>query len=144
MGLKRSLEIIQPAPFIPFKDQETEAQRGQVTCPRSHGGSEAQPGLQIPMQAFFPLHHAAVAKNSPELPPSALLLTKLFSPHTQLHTVTFGKRCYQPRSAREMLFCNGASLFVSNTDKENCSAVFSEEDVSCFKDGKRASWLNMA
>lgn len=50
--------------------------------------SEVQPGLQIPMQAFFPLHHAAVAKNSPELPPSALLLTKLFSPphnYTQSH-----------------------------------------------------------
>jgi len=35
-------------------------------------------------------------------------------------------------------------LFVSNTDKGNCSAVFSEGYASCFKDGKRASWLNMA
>ena len=108
--------------------------------------SEVQPGLRIPRQTFLPPHHAAVAKNSPELPPSALHLTKLFPPYTptQLHTVTFGKRCYQSLSAHETPVCNGASLFVSNTDKGNCSAVFSEGDVSCFKDGKRTSWLNMA
>ena len=39
---------------------ETEAQRGQVTCPRSHSGDEAEPGFRLRQTAagLAPDHYA--------------------------------------------------------------------------------------
>lgn len=133
------MEFSQSTSLITSEDKITEAQRGEVTRPRSHSVSEAWLGLR---KAFFLLYHSAAAKNCADPPPSAFpLLDKAVSPthhYTQPH---LAGGATSPALLLKCYFAIGP-LDSLTTHKENCSTVFLE-DVSCCTDRKRASCLHV-